>query len=348
MSMTMNKANSMDAFIRSFLSETYDVPAPLAVVTQTAAVQIVTAWYIIQTRTPAIHTSLQSCRAMICPDCAWGDIGQALCRLLVRGCPPADFLYLDLIGSGNATVIVGHHATRLLAVKQHLFARGSWEIPPHVLGEMRFMERLQGHTWSPQMIFQTISQDMVQMGMEYLPLSMKQMVRFGRRDVVYIGRLFTQLVRAVSELHACGVVHRDLKPDNIRFRSNGDLVLFDYDSCLDLSSTVVPTRRVCTATYRDPALATVPLDQYDYRALDAFSCGAIGLYMFHGARSVFSGSNEDAIRKRMLEVDVGRFCKRHHIPDLETTILVGLLHLDPSKRLSLSRATRRLEKGCLS
>ncbi|KAF2313984.1 hypothetical protein GH714_021299 [Hevea brasiliensis] len=42
--------------------------------------------------------------------------------------------------------------------------------------------------------------------------------------------LFTQLMRAVSHCHKCGVVHRDIKPDNILLESRNTVKLADFGS----------------------------------------------------------------------------------------------------------------------
>jgi serine/threonine protein kinase len=44
--------------------------------------------------------------------------------------------------------------------------------------------------------------------------------------------IVAQLIRTVSALHAAGYVHRDLKPDNIRFSLDGKSVLIDFGSAL--------------------------------------------------------------------------------------------------------------------
>jgi serine/threonine protein kinase len=323
----------------------YTIPPRLVPGIHEMATQIVATWFIIHTCTERSYMSLQSCRLAIAPACSWDHIGQALKTLLDTGDLPENLLRLHSIGHGNTTVVVGHHATQsLVAIKQQIFRRGSWEISSHILHELLALQRLQGQAWSPLQMFHVVSQDMVQIGMEYVPLDMKQMLRFGSKNRVFIHRLTTELLSAVRCLHDLGMAHRDIKPDNIRFRSDGTLVLIDYDSCTTLSDTIEKTRHVCTLGYRDPFLSDPGNDlvHYDYRMLDAFSCGAVYLYLLHGGKHVFTGTTEDETRTRCLAYIRSRlvpFCLRLKLTTAETHVLQGLLDPSPETRMTLTQAS---------
>jgi serine/threonine protein kinase len=265
--------------------------------------------------------------------------------LLDYGELPRSLLHLHSIGHGNTTVVVGHHGTNsLVAIKQQIFRRGSWEVSSHVLHELLALRRLKGSCWMPVQTFHVVSQDMVQIGMEYIPLDVKQMLRFGAKNRTFIHRMMSELFTAVQCLHGLGMAHRDIKPDNIRFRSDGTLVLIDYDSCTVLEGTIERTRRVCTAGYRDPFLFDPKSDitRYDYRTLDAFSCGSVYLYVLHGGKHVFDGGATDTeVGTRMvlyLQHRLRSFCERAKLSCTETRVLQGLLDPIPEQRLTLRQA----------
>lgn len=335
----------MDKHILRFCSDPYTIPHQLLPGIHTPGAQIVAAWFIIQTQSRHTYKSLQSCRLGIAPSCNWDEIGKCLQKLLNVKTAPPSLLPMHVIGEGNTTVVIGHFgAASLTAIKQHVFSRGSWEVSSHVLSELLALEALQSHVWSPSIVFHSITQDMVQIGMEYIPLSMKQMVRFGNRNLTFGRRLAVQLLESVKSLHELRMAHRDIKPDNIRFRSNGDLVLIDYDSCVRLDKNIQKTRRVCTAAYRDPFLFRehADLDTYDYRSLDAYSVGAVILFIFNGGRNAFTGSSEEEIGRSMIAYSTGKtfesLCVRAKLPKQDIRVLRGLLAMEPDDRMIITEA----------
>jgi serine/threonine protein kinase len=290
------------------------------------ATQIVTTWYRTVLHTSSIHTSLQSCRTQMGPTCTWDHIGAALQLLLdyhLQEVQP--LIVFQLLGLGNSHVLLGRYGTRLVAVKQHVLVRGSWEVSAHMLRESLLLRELTTYTWSPQLYVVSVSQDMVQIGMEYLPLSTEQMLAHPLLAL-------TQLLGAVAALHRHGVAHCDLKPDNIRFRANGDLVLIDFDTSVWLNrASTGGTRRIGTPAYRDPYLSedSCDLTTYDYRSLDAYAIGAVGLFFFNGGTHVFTHQCA-----RTYDVHA----QNTHVPDKERSLLAGLLAPSPSARWSVTRA----------
>jgi len=335
----------MDSYIRRFGDDPYTIPHQLLSGIQQPGAQIVAAWFIIQTQTTHTYNSLQSCRSGIAPSCSWDVIGEWVQTLLNIHTIPPTLLPLHTIGEGNTTVIVGHSGlSSLIAIKQQVFSRGSWEVSSHILSELRSLEALQPYQWCPTIVFHSVTQDMVQIGMEYLPLSMKQMVRFGYRNYTFCRRIVCRLLGAVAELHTLNMAHRDIKPDNIRFRSNGELVLIDYDSCVAIDRNTLKTHRVCTAAYRDPFLFREHenLTTYNYHLLDAYSVGAVILFVFNGGKNVFTGVSEQEIGRSMLDYSTGKqfesLCVRAKLVQEDIRVIRCLLSADPSTRMTIIEA----------
>jgi serine/threonine protein kinase len=334
----------MDRYLQKFNVSTYTVPPQLVSSIHRASAQIVATWFIIQRCTPHTYMSLHTCRAALSASCPWDAIGISLKRLLDVQIMPTTLLPLQPIGQGNTTVIIGHFgATSLTAITQQVFSRGSWEISSHILGELMALQELRTYKWSPEVYFHSVSQDMVQIGMEYIPLSMKQMVRFGSRQIEFVRRMIIQLLSAVYALHGHQMIHRDIKPDNIRFRSNGDLVLIDYDSCMMRDSMAEKTRCVCTAGYRDPYLfdSSSDLNSYDYHTLDAFSVGAVFLYLLNGGKQMFTGNEDsDVVHSMTTYINKGLdpFCLRTKLPAVDRSVLCGLLSIVPDSRMTITQA----------
>ena len=74
-----------------------------------------------------------------------------------------------------------------------------------------------------------------------------------------------QAVLALAALHALGVMHRDIKPDNMLLSSGGMLLLNDYDmSCTEADSAARSTLPVGTPAFMSPRLDSVGQGQYQY------------------------------------------------------------------------------------
>ena len=73
--------------------------------------------------------------------------------------------------------------------------------------------------------------------------------------------LLLQGLQAVDALHEIGILHRDIKPDNLLISSSGDLLLIDYDiSCLQSEPQ---TCLVGSDRYRSPRVsASAPVWTY--------------------------------------------------------------------------------------
>jgi serine/threonine protein kinase len=325
----------------------YTIPTRLVAFINQEECGIVAAWYVLITQSTHRHISLTNIRSKIAPSCKWSDIGHMM-ELLFNINPSIQDVssQLSAIGKGNMSVVLSHMDGKLIAVKQQLFYRGPWEVSSHMVHECNALQQIRNNAWAPVIIFQNMSRDMLQLGMEYIPLSVKQLIRLGSRNIQFIRTIMKQLITAVYELHFLGLVHRDIKPDNMRFRSDGTLVLIDYDSCEPHDGPhAYKTSHVCTSLYRDPYLfiPDVDLSNYSYTSLDAFSCGAVFLYMLLGCKHAFNGNDDTEIYENMIRyvrddvVGLGS-----HISNTLTVVdhelLRGLLKCDPTRRLTITDA----------
>lgn len=127
--------------------------------------------------------------------------------------------------------------------------------------------------------------------------SLRELVREGPRPREEVARLVTELARALAAVHAAGVVHRDVKPDNVIVRDDGRVVLLDLglakvapllDVTRSASGAPLTTERglLGTPSYMAPEQALG--GSVDARA-DAFALGVTAYELLTG-RVPWSGT----------------------------------------------------------
>jgi tRNA A-37 threonylcarbamoyl transferase component Bud32 len=136
------------------------------------------------------------------------------------------------------------------------------------------------------------------------------------RDANAVVNIVLRVAEALASAHAKGVLHRDIKPDNIVLGRFGEVMLVDWGSALRLAEQEpVPGRRAGTPLYMAPEQARGEL--LDARA----DLWALGATLFHALIR----------RPPMLDDDLERFWRRKQAGDI-----------DAPRDDELARAPRRL------
>jgi eukaryotic-like serine/threonine-protein kinase len=143
------------------------------------------------------------------------------------------------------------------------------------------------------------------------------------RTVAYLG---VQAAEALEHAHAMGVVHRDIKPDNLLVDVRGNLWVTDFGLARVQSDTGLTTTGnvVGTLRYMSPEQALSRRTSVDQRT-DIYSMGAT-LYELLALRSAFTGRDrEELLQQVTLEEPVPPRRLNPAVPaDLETIVLKAM------------------------
>lgn len=111
--------------------------------------------------------------------------------------------------------------------------------------------------------------------------------------------IMLQVCRALAHAHAAGILHRDVKPENIMIRSDGVVKLMDFgiSHMVDLERLTVTGQLLGSPAYMAPEhVEGRPLD---YRT-DVFAAGIV-LYQLTVGKLPFEGKNPHEVLKRIAE-----------------------------------------------
>jgi serine/threonine-protein kinase len=113
------------------------------------------------------------------------------------------------------------------------------------------------------------------------------------------GMIILQVCRALGHAHAGGILHRDVKPENIMIRSDGVVKLMDFgiSHMVDLERLTVTGQLLGSPAYMAPEhVEGRPLD---FRT-DVFAAGIV-LYQLTVGKLPFEGKNPHEVLKRIAE-----------------------------------------------
>jgi eukaryotic-like serine/threonine-protein kinase len=148
-----------------------------------------------------------------------------------------------------------------------------------------------------------------------------------------------QLVRALAALHSAGIVHRDVKPSNIRVTHEGRLVLLDFGLASDLTKEGSTALKMAgTPAYMAPeqALSGAVGPEADWYGVGVLLYEALaGVVPFDGA------ALEVLMKKQSQTADPPRSLVPDIPADLDA-LCVALIHFDPKARPTVALIERAL------
>ncbi len=212
-----------------------------------------------------------------------------------------------------------------------------------VLNEGRALARIRSPYVAPCHGVETRG-DEIDLIVEYVPgRPMTELTASERVDTRRHARLIEQVAEGLSEVHACGLLHRDIKPQNIILGDDGVPRLVDFG----LAATVASQGLHAVAgspPYMAPEQARGQGDRIDART-DVFGLGAVLYYLLTGQPPHYGKTLIEALEQaRGAPVVPPRQINRR-IPRGLERICLKALAADPKSRFpsadTLGRALRR-------
>lgn len=130
-----------------------------------------------------------------------------------------------------------------------------------------------------------------------------------------VARQFAAVAQALAALHQAGIVHRDVKPENLLMGRDGDLILADFGSALDCNepSSELASNLWGTVRYMAPEQFGRDADPYS-PATDIYALG-ITLYEVTTGMSPFPrGDEEDIARWKLTRLPPAPRLSNNRLP----------------------------------
>ena len=184
--------------------------------------------------------------------------------------------------------------------------------------------------------------------------SVRARVRRGPMSVRETVNVLKDVSRALVFAHAQGVVHRDIKPDNVLLSTGaGAAVVTDFGVAKALTASRhgssagphVPGMTgagmtIGTPAYMAPEQAAAD-PSVDHRA-DLYALGILGYEMLAGAPPFHGRTPQELLAAQMTEAPAPLYTRRYDVPRALNALLMRCLEKQPSRRPESASALLRL------
>jgi serine/threonine protein kinase len=166
----------------------------------------------------------------------------------------------------------------------------------------------------------------------------------GRLPIEQVRRILRQVADALAYAHAKGVIHRDIKPDNILLAADSDrAVVTDFgiaravdDSPTDPSGVAAGTRLTATGVAMGTPAYMSPEQCAGDRTLDGrsdlYALGVLAYHMLTGSPPFVGGNSASLLVKQLTEQPTPVDARRQDVPPDLAAIVMRLLQKSPGDR----------------
>lgn len=207
--------------------------------------------------------------------------------------------------------------------------------------EARLLQFLDGHKNIMHLRDISMGENVIFLTVEYLPYSLRQIMDTCRMCRRASGQMARDLFDGLAYCHAKGVMHRDIKPDNLLFDSGCRLKIADFglareelfESAHDGDAHPY-TPQMVTLWYRAPEIL---MDKAYGKSVDVWSAGCVVGEAFIG-RPLFPGETELEMLKLTTSTAIEVVKSMFDDDDAHAIELVEACLSEPSTRISAEAA----------
>lgn len=201
-----------------------------------------------------------------------------------------------------------------------------------VLQEIQLLKRLD-HKNVVKLLEVFESDTTIYLVMEYINkgdlYSLLKREKKGRLTEIQARPIFLQILRGLDYIHSQGVLHRDIKLDNILLDNNNTIKICDFG----ISRMIIPDHRM-TEQSGTPAFMAPEIiagQGYEGYASDLWSLGVV-LYSLLTGTLPFRGNNSIELNENILK---GSFNKEIKVSNEVKDLLEKLLNVNPAERITM-------------
>jgi len=203
--------------------------------------------------------------------------------------------------------------------------------------EMRILSRLRG-VYTPRIYSKGDLAVMPYLVMEYVQgEALKQAITQAPVSVHELCQLMIPVCKAVHELHRHNIIHLDLKPENIRNRDDGTVVLIDMGTA---HQSQIPD--MYTTSHEQQPITTdyvAPEQLFEVRTESRSDLYAIGVMLYELATGTvpFPNANILTVKKRIYVPPPPPKYVKPDLPDWLQEVILKCLEINPEKRYSTAK-----------
>ena len=178
--------------------------------------------------------------------------------------------------------------------------------------------------------------DTIYLVLEYIPnKDCAKVFRHKLPSKSQLKNIMKQLVEVIEYIHKHGVVHRDIKLENILIDDKMQIKLIDFGLCaIKKDEFEMLEGTVGTPRYSSPEILS---GTYYNCSTDLWSLGVVLFLLLTGSYP-FDGSKKESIFARIKNKRI--HYSKYNLDSKETHLLRGLLQKDPEKRLEIEEVPK--------
>ncbi|MBZ3889912.1 Sperm motility kinase 2B [Sciurus carolinensis] len=139
-------------------------------------------------------------------------------------------------------------------------------------------------------------------------------------------RLFKQLACAIGYCHEKGIMHQDLKPENIMVDAKGNIKLIDFGLSTKFMAERKLNRFWDTLAYLAPKI--ILQKEYKGSTVDVWNLGVILYFMLTGRHPFLQSTS----RQLLKQIVPRRYHIPHHVPTQARRLIHKILNFNPKRR----------------